>query len=222
MPGVKASRFFHTVVVLGAGVGTGCGARVQPGSATDSDTVPRVVPAEDGGVLSRADAFWPSRCQSEMQFRCTSYDPLEGCVCDSALPESAASCGGEAKLECRQLICEPGKNPCPMQNNVDCHCLPEAPTQPQDCAAGSGQFECSSYAPVYRTCRCNPDRPGVPTDCTPSDAFHCQSYAPAYYACACDNNLGTEAACVAMGCNYKCVSQAPRYGCQCECVIVIK
>jgi hypothetical protein len=216
-----AARLFHAVVVVGAGVGTSCGARVDRASQESSGEVPPVVVATEGGALPRADAFWPSRCASESQFRCSSYEPLEGCLCDPSAPRTPEDCGGPAKFECRQLICEPGKA-CPAYTNVDCRCVPDAPSDPTGCAAGSGQFECAAYAPVYKTCRCNPDRPGNPTDCTPSDVFHCVTYAPTYYACECAKNLMSEADCTAQGCPYICVSQNPRYGCECQCVTVIK
>jgi len=223
---VRAGRLFQAIVVLGAEFGAGCGGNSvgTAGSSGHAD-VPPVVGGGDGAVAGRADAFWPEACEHESQYRCTSYAPLEGCVCDKTAPADAQSCGGEPKFQCTHSVCNPATPAanCPALPNVDCRCLPDAPVSPADCPAGPGQFECDAYDPVLRSCRCNPSRPGRPEDCTPTDAFQCQAYAPTYYACQCNLTLQSETACMAQTfCSYSCVSQTPRFGCECQCVTPIR
>ena len=80
------SRLFHTVVVVGAGIGVGCGGQSNTTNPPADEAPPPVVLAEDGGVIERPDAFWPNECASYAQFRCDRYTPLEGCRCDETAP----------------------------------------------------------------------------------------------------------------------------------------
>ena len=220
---MRASRLFHTVVVVGAEFGTACGGNTEVGTgAAAHGAVPPVVTGAEGGIIPRADAFWPNACAHESQYRCANYAPLEGCVCDRSAPEGPAACGGDPKFQCDHIVSNPDASS-PSQPNVDCRCLPDAPGSPEDCPGGPGQFECDTYSPNFRTCRCNTTRPGNPVDCPLTDAFQCQEYSPVYYACTCSADVHGEAACTSAGsCNYTCASVDPRFGCQCQCVVPIR
>lgn len=217
---VQARRLFHSVVVVGSGIGLGCGAgerSVQRES--DSEAVPPVVSASQGGAVGRSDAFWPAECATFSQFRCDNYSPLEGCFCDGSAPLGPEECGGEPRYACDAYVCPPGAS-CGTAPNVACRCLQDAPLVPGDCPGGPGQYECVSYLPSPRTCRCNPERPGVPEACAPTDAFVCLSYTPTFMECDCGAGPFDEATCRDQGrhCWYSCVSEMPRYGCKCECI----
>jgi hypothetical protein len=216
------NRLFHTVVVVGAGIGMGCGGQSRATSdRSEEEELPPVVFADDGGVLPRPDAFWPKQCASYAQFRCDRYSPLEGCRCDETAPLGPVDCGGNARLFCEALVCPPGEI-CAYRNNVDCECRQDAPLVPEDCPGGPGQFECR-YDEPRESCSCNPERPGHPESCVPTDAFVCLEYVPVYATCECDPSFAGEAACLAdEWCDYACFSEAPRYGCLCECVTPIR
>lgn len=215
-----AQRLFHTVVVIGAAIGAGCGGHSSTSTRErDDEPLPPVVVAEDGGIVPHPDAFWPTECASYSQFRCERYRPLEGCVCDPEAPLGPDDCGGAPRFFCDARVCPPGET-CGYTNNVDCRCDPAAPLTSDDCSEGAGQFECLDYG-AFQSCSCDPERPGTPEDCPTTDAFVCQSYAP-MYACSCDPNIVDEATCEADElCEYSCVSETPRFGCRCECIIPI-
>jgi len=215
-------RLFHTVVVIGAAAGTGCGGQSESAGAKQNDEpLPPVVIAGDGGVIERPDAFWPTECASYSQFRCDSYSPLEGCMCDISAPLGPGDCGGAQALFCDAWVCPPGET-CDSQNNVECRCSRGAPLSPLDCPGGAGQFECKRYTPDLESCSCNEDRPGAPEACLTTDAFVCESYSP-LMACSCDPSIIDEATCLASNrfCSYSCFSETPRFGCECECVTPI-
>lgn len=215
---MRAARFFHTIVVIGTGLGSGCGGR-----AADTDAPPAASTAGTAGAAGTAGMVsQPSDCQYVSQFRCDSYNPSSHCQCDSSLPENSAACGGAAKFFCEQAVC-PFSDCIGVDPSVDCHCHPDAPTTPSDCPGGPGQFECKSYLPEFRSCQCNQALPGNPSECASSASFQCIAYAPSYYACRCASNLEDEAQCNSQKyCQYSCASETPRYGCQCECVYPIK
>jgi hypothetical protein len=216
------SRLFHTVVVVGAGIGMGCGGQSNTTADRPSDeALPPVVLAEDGGVLERPDVFWPNECASYAQFRCDRYSPLEGCGCDETAPNGPDDCGGNARFFCDAFVCPPGDT-CTQRNNVDCECRADAPLAPEDCPGGPGQFECK-YDDPRESCSCNPERPGHPESCTPTDAFVCLAYAPVYTTCQCNPSFEDEASCLANEyCSYECFSETPRYGCLCDCITPIR
>lgn len=216
------SRLFHSVVVVGAGIGFGCGGQSQATADRPAEkTLPPVVLAEDGGVVPRADAFWPHECATYAQFRCDRYSPLEGCRCDETAPAGPEDCGGSARFFCESFVCPPGET-CTHRNNVGCECRAEAPLSPEDCPGGPGQFECK-YAEPRESCSCDPERPGHPESCTPTDAFVCRDYSPVYSTCDCNPSFEDEASCLARDyCSYECFSEAPRYGCLCDCVAPIR
>jgi hypothetical protein len=219
---MAVNRLFHAVVVVGASIGVGCGGQSRVGADPPADEeLPPVVLADDAGVIARPDAFWPNECLSYAQFRCERYSPLEGCRCDESAPLGPEDCGGRERLFCESYVCPPGAT-CEHRANVGCECRPEAPLVPEDCPEGPGQFECLYTAPL-ESCSCNPERPGHPESCTPSDAFVCSSYSPVYSTCDCNPSHEDEATCLSdRFCEYQCFSEAPRYGCLCECVTPIR
>ena len=216
-----AQRLFHTVVVIGAALGVGCGGNSRTrADEPEDEPLPPVVVAEDGGVVQPPDAFWPTECASYSQFRCDRYSPLEGCVCDRAAPLGPEDCGGAQRFFCGARVCPPGET-CESLNNVACRCEPDAPLTPDDCPEGAGQFECIGHEPTLRSCSCDPLRPGVPESCPTTDAFVCQSYSPVY-ECQCHPNIVDEATCESDElCEYSCVSETPRFGCECDCITPI-
>jgi hypothetical protein len=216
------SRLFHSVVVVGASIGTGCGGQSHATADPPAEgALPPVVIAEDGGLIPRPDAFWPNECASYAQFRCDRYSPLEGCRCDDTAPLTPADCGGNARFFCEAFVCPPGVA-CPPRYNVGCVCRTDAPLVPEDCPGGPGQFECL-YREPNESCSCDPERPGHPDRCTPTDAFVCLEYIPVYATCECDAAFQDEASCLSRRyCKYGCFSEAPRYGCLCECVTPIR
>jgi hypothetical protein len=215
------NRLFHTVVVVGAAIGVGCGgqSRTKDDGSVDGE-LPPVVLADDGGVIPRPDAFWPNQCASYAQFRCDRYSPLEGCRCDETAPAGPNDCGGNARFFCESFVCPPGET-CANRKNVGCECRADAPLTPEDCPDGPGQFECT-YTDPPESCSCDPERPGHPESCTPTEAFVCLGYSPIYSTCQCNPSFEDEASCLAKSyCDYECVSEMPRYGCLCDCVTPI-
>lgn len=217
-----ASRLFHALVVVGAGIGAGCGGQSRAKADRPANQeLPPVVLADDGGVIPRPDVFWPNQCASYAQFRCDRYSPLESCRCDATAPTGPDACGGNARFFCEAVVCPPGET-CASRNNVGCECRPDAPLAPEDCPGGPGQFECR-YDEPRESCSCNPERPGQPEDCTPTDSFVCLSYSPFNTTCECSESYEDEASCLARRyCHYECGSEAPRYGCLCNCVVPIR
>jgi hypothetical protein len=215
-------RLFHAVVVVGAGIGVGCGGQSRGSADSEPEApLPPVVLAEDGGVISRPDAFWPNQCASYAQFLCDRYSPLEGCRCDETRPTGPDDCGHRARFFCEEFVCPPGET-CDLRPNVECECRPDAPLAPEDCPGGPGQFECR-YENPRESCSCDPARPGHPDDCTLTDSFICLSYSPIYSTCECNSSQEDETSCLSdRYCTYLCFSDTPRYGCLCECVTPIR
>jgi hypothetical protein len=217
---MRAARLFHTVVVMGTSLGTACGGRSVENGSDGANTAGATASA-NGGTQSVSS---PNECRYVSQYHCDSYEPPTHCRCDPSRPQNAAACGGAPKFFCAQAVCGSGSDIClkPTAPNADCHCLAEAPNAPSDCPGGPGQFECNSYSPEFQGCACNPTLPANPTDCSPTDSFECAGYEPSYYGCSCDKTLQSEALCIqGKYCDYGCVSQAPRYGCMCNCEIPI-
>jgi len=223
----RPELLFHTVVVVGVAVGQGCGGATEStargdggggdgglgsegGSGAGGSSRPVIEGGVDAQVVAPPGVFWVEECEHPTQYRCESYAPLSGCVCDPALPESANECGGPQRIDCAHTACTPGKG-C---EEVNCRCVPDAPLAPEDCP-GSGQFSCKQFEPEPRTCSCDPDRPGRPEDCAVTDRFLCRSYVP-FTECTCSESLPSEVECIAKGCQYRCVSESPRFGCVCD------
>jgi hypothetical protein len=218
-----ARRLFHTVVVIGAAAGAGCGGQSQRATGeTSEEPLPPVLIHGDGGVVELEDAFWPTECASYAQFRCERYSPLEGCVCDTGAPLGPETCGGAPRFFCDARVCPPGET-CDVGNNVDCRCVLDAPLTPEECPGGAGQFECRLTTPRLESCSCDDTRPGTPEACPTTDAFVCDSYSP-IRTCSCNSEIVDEATCLASDdyCTYQCVSEIPRFGCDCRCVTPIK
>jgi hypothetical protein len=220
---MRAVRLFHTIVVIGSGIGSACGGRSMDTQSTSGAS--GVTSSASGAASSASGATssvsQPGECQYISQFRCDSYNPASNCRCDPSLPEDAAACGGTSKFFCAQTVC--ASDTCIESTaNADCHCQTDAPASPSDCPGGPGQFECNSYMPEFQGCDCNSALPGNPSDCSSSASFECAAYAPTYYGCRCDPNLEDETQCNnTQWCHYTCASEEPRYGCQCSCVVPI-
>jgi len=176
---LPAERWFHTLVVLGAGL-AGCG-----GSAVDEGGPA----ASDSGAArsdSGTDAPSSSRdCAAAAQFVCQDYATLAGCRCDPNAPLDQSACNSPFDFVCDEGPCEP---PSPQSGtalcfspSVGCRCDPQAP-RPADCAAPE-QFFCNEIADRYLDCACQPERAAQPASC-PSE-YCCQSSSPRF-GCSCE------------------------------------
>jgi hypothetical protein len=226
----RPELLFHTVVVVGVTAGQACGGATesttggrnldggggdgatssQGGLGGGGESRPVVEGGVDSEVVAPPGVFWVEECEYSTQYRCESYAPLAGCVCDPTLPKSADECGGAQRIDCADTGCSPSGG-CV---EVNCRCVPDAPLAPEDCPS-PGQFTCEQFDPEPRTCSCDPDRPGGPEACAITDQFQCRSYAP-FTQCTCNVSLPSEVDCVAAGCEYHCVSESPRFGCVCD------
>lgn len=217
-----AERLFHTIVVVGAGLPLGCGGRAErssDGAGGSANVDPVISEAGFGGVLEPPGIFLPSACASYSQYRCESYSPLQGCVCDPSSPLGPEDCGGATKISCDGSYCGRGVTcDAAIDRHIDCHCVPDAPDGPDACG-GSGQFQCVEYTPEYRDCRCDPARPGTPAACAIPEQFHCRQYSPVPVECSCDPASVPEDECPT-SCDYSCASDNPRFGCDCRCIVI--
>jgi hypothetical protein len=226
---VGAGKFFHTVVIMGLGAAGACGRGEQDAAELEAPTGgagsvdPFTSLAGFAGASEPEGVFWPSECEYRSQYHCESYHPLQGCVCDESLPRGPQDCGGETRISCDRL-CAPGEA-CGLtgiEDYIDCHCNPDAPAGPEDCE-GPGQFACEFYDPAFRDCVCNPDRPATPEDCDKPEDYFCNWQQPntdVFYDCACLAGTLPEV-CQEQACPYTCQSTEPRFGCQCECGIIV-
>jgi hypothetical protein len=153
----RVDRLFHSLVVLGAALGAGCGARSQMlpgdppagadggGGAGGSSTATATVGAGGTTASSGAGGFTtttgteindPSDCEHSSQYTC--------------------DLGPDGGI---------------------CKCDPSLPTGPQDCLT-TADFHCQGYDPEYVTCYCDPSSPDKPEDCPNADFFYCDIDSP--------------------------------------------
>ncbi len=214
-----ASRLFHAIVVMGASAAA-CGGRAeraaQAGAGGEGSVEPFTSLGGFAGASEPEGVFWPAACEHRGQYRCESYSPLQGCVCDPSLPASPEDCGGTAKMRCERTLCAPNEDCSTLDSHIDCRCVAENAAGPEECA-GSGQFVCSEYTPSFYDCRCEADRPGTPENCSRPEDFFCENVAE-MTACRCDQGQ-LEQECIP-GCPYSCQSETPRFGCQCVCITI--
>ena len=148
-------KLFHCIVVMGAAMGAGCGAR-------EASSFPG---PEDGGPDASPDAPSPADACPDAG----SFAPGPGCqyvgVCPAGTP--LAPLGPFDCAHPQQLQCSFGASPCV--------CNAGAPLAPTDCAT-TAEFQCDDWA---LPCGCDA---GAPTDAGPvaclQDTWVCHSYEP--------------------------------------------
>lgn len=202
---MRADRWFHTLVVVGASL-SGCGGRAEvPGHGDSEAGGPSTAGTGTGGVGSSSNAgagvgggvvgssgagigaagmpnpLRPGNCAYQQQFVCASYEPL-----------------------------------------ADCHCDPTAPLYPDACPKPL-DFQCRPLVTVeqvyYVGCYCGP-RELTPADCEVPESFFCNVTYPALADCHCDGPVVSESECE-NGNVLCCQGSEPRFGCEC-CSLVIK
>jgi hypothetical protein len=156
MASSRIDRLFHSLVVLGAAMGAGCGGNVEVASSgantgggqggdstTGSGAGDSTGTAGAGGLIGTGGTTTttskviddPSDCEHSSQFVCANC-PDCGCMCD-----------------------------------------PNLPAGPEDCG-GTQHFHCQSYDPQYATCYCDPNSPEKPEDCASPGYFYCDVQDP--------------------------------------------
>lgn len=158
----NAFKLFHSVVVLGAALGTGCGQ--TSGSESDaggqsSSTGGAGGQAGSTGGLSIGgiiDVTTPSP---------RSCDYVGGQRGTADAPLGPADCAAPEQLNCRFGA-----------SSVECSCDPSAPMVPTDCATTT-QFNCVVFEATLRACcSCDLGAPADSSEC--SHGWQCQSYDP--------------------------------------------
>jgi hypothetical protein len=169
----SARGLFHSLVVMGAALGSACGGQ----SADDSDeSGAGAVTANPGG----ASAFGGAGGANAGGNSGAAAGPITittpaGCLYTgpAGTPESPlgpADCATPNQLECSGGICR---------------CNAEAPASAIDCEK-TQQFQCSEWATLCG-CSCDPSAPLDATACTgPNLTFTCYSYDPPV-GCYCGN-----------------------------------
>jgi hypothetical protein len=165
--------------------------------------------------------FWPSGCDSPLQYACDGYAPLAGCRCDPNKPRSFDDCGGPRKTRCHATVVDPTADEVPydpFRGLVDCECVPEDVTAGTDCA-GFGQLSCTDGV-EWTDCHCDTSAPATPADCDAPWDFFCveNDYNTREFAdCSCGPGQGTDP----VACQRKvehevqCQSADPLFGCLC-------
>jgi hypothetical protein len=194
--GARASRLFHSIVVVGASLGCGGGSHVSTGfagaapgapaegepDAGRSPAQPVVAPAGDGGPAGVCDCARPgtfrcSHCSSDVgpiDGRCPNGDGVD-CVCDPTVKIAAPrDCAHPEQFTCALA---PGVDAAIGPTNgfgatdwyafADCACNASVPLDAGQCADAGEVLRCESFDP------CAPGTAG-------RDAF-----AGVEYACAC-------------------------------------
>lgn len=223
---MSAKGLYHAIVVMGVSAIGACG-RTEENAASDGTATATGSPSEGATGAATTGTFeapedsalYPADCEYRSQYRCDSYDPLLGCVCDDTLPRGGDDCGGAARLHCERAVCDPSQICFGAENLVDCSCVNDAPVGPEDCR-GAGQFTCAFYEPEYRDCRCDEERPATPADCPETEDYFCEFVGADAVSCFCDDRETSPEVCEEQGCIYECQSYEPRFGCRCRCLTI--
>lgn len=167
--------------------------------------------------------FWPSGCDSPLQYACDSYAPLAGCRCDPTKPRTFDDCGGPRKARCHGYVVDPTVPDAgydPFRGLVDCECVPDDVTSGSECA-GFGQLSCTD-GNEWLDCHCDASAPATPADCDGPWDFFCteQDAETGEFAdCACKPGQGTDPmACTGGLRESRCQSADPLFGCYCQYV----
>ena len=164
----NAFKLFHSVVVLGAALGSGCGqaASFEPGAqggqagstggaAGQASGGSGPVLGIGGSTQTIGTTSGPRSCDYAGSERGTAEAPLGPADCP--VPE--------------QFSCKAGSS-----GFTECSCDPGAPIVPTDCASTT-QFDCFPFAPEKRACcHCDASAPVDESAC--SHGWSCQSYDP--------------------------------------------
>jgi hypothetical protein len=209
--------------------GTSAGAAAAGRSASGGGPVLDVFPPDAGdptvslggfpGASVPDGEFWPSACDSPLQYVCDSYAPLAGCRCDPNKPLSFDDCGGPRKTRCHANVVDPAAPSVPydpFRGLVDCECVPEDVSAGSECA-GFGQLTCTEGA-EWVDCHCDASAPATPADCDEPWNFFCAEQdldTGEFAACSCRPGQGTDP----MSCTglrrVSCQSADPLFGCYC-------
>ena len=147
---VRLDRLFHSLVVLGAAIGAGCGASVE---ATSGDTEGATA-GGGGAAAGGGQGGGAASTTGDGGFIGTSTGTTSTVIDDPSDCEHPS-----------QFVC----GLCP---DCGCICDPQAPAAPEDCASTT-DFHCQSYTPEYVTCYCYPESPDKPEDCQDPEYFYC-------------------------------------------------
>jgi hypothetical protein len=180
--GGSATRWFHTLVVVGASL-SACGGR-----AIEEASEPNAGGANTGssGSASSTNAGprSPYDCQHTEQFNCLDFNSLIDCHCDTSAPLTIADCATPFAFQCLEDDVPPPPNTISVGPPlVGCTCL-EHYSSPADCAHPE-QFTCAAYSPQYSGCQCDPSLPVTSADCPEANCFQCQSSNPRF-GCSCE------------------------------------
>jgi hypothetical protein len=191
---MRAERWFHTLVVVGASL-SACGGRAQSTVESEGDNssggtaaggagnggVGGSAAAGQAGAAGTSKPLVPQDCSYHQRFFCASYEPPTDCFCDAKAPLSAAFCEQRLDFQCREVT-------------------------------GFGYT-------AYVACYCGP-RELTPDDCAVPASFFCNVTYPAFADCHCDGPVVLESDC-RDGNVLCCQGSEPRFGCEC-CSLVIK
>ena len=214
-------------VVAGGSTGGSGGDRLSlydGGSVIDGGSDP-ISLAGFGGASEPEGVFWPSACEYAYQYVCDSYVPLGGCRCDTTRPRGPEDCGGVRMTRCSEHSVVDRSSPIdpedPELGFVDCRCVPENASSPDECE-GFGQFVCNVARAELRDCHCDPARPKAPDACAKPEDFFCRTVDAGNSDradCYCGEG-DAESECPPGDFNYRfeCQSENPRYGCRCQYV----
>ncbi len=184
MTSMRASRLFHTIVVVGASIGCG-------GSDATS-----VVASGGPAPLDAARSLSPRDCASTAQYAC---DPSGACACNVQAPQSPCDCARPGEFRCEGCVSGPPMlGRCPYGDGTGCFCNTSiAVAAPTDCEQPQ-QFTCRTSPAIgnvydaglasvslgaslvwydFADCSCDPTRPLGPADCPANTVFVCSSVA---------------------------------------------
>lgn len=218
-----AKGLYHAIVVMGVGAIGACGRTEEnaasEGTANATGSASEAAASIGGFEAPEDSVIYPSDCEYRSQYRCDSYDPQLGCVCDDTRPRGGDDCGGAGRLHCERSICDPNEICLGPDYLVDCSCVEDAPAGPEECQ-GAGQFTCAFYTPEYRDCHCDEERPATPADCAEPEDYFCELVGAEAVSCSCEDFEASPEICQEQGCAYECQSYEPRFGCRCQCVTI--
>jgi hypothetical protein len=151
---VRLDRLFHSLVVLGAAIGAGCGGHVE----TSSGTTEGGTAAGGGGGSAAAggQGGGAATTTGDGGFIGTST----GTAGTGTVIDDPSDCEHPSQFECYL---------CP---DCGCECNPDLPAAPEDCGSTT-DFHCDMYTPEYVTCHCYPEAPDKPEDCPDQEYFYC-------------------------------------------------
>lgn len=204
MDSTLAARMFHTLVVMGAALGAGCGPQAPPG---DQDNSSGAGPGSSGdataapgstapGTGTPGDPSQATTIPSDPSTTSTT-DPTQASTTVHSATSEAPTTGAPETTEPGTTgpIDDPKDCASPQQFKCDdsferCFCDPDAPLTPDDCRSPN-QFICQQpWEDPPWGCECDPNAPAKPEDCPSPINFNCWQYDPIAVGCRCECEWG--------------------------------